>query len=105
VQRRSGPSTLHNPALCWNSGAAGCVMDQYPRGLIDPKGAVPGLARGRGHTAPTYAVGFPGSMSHGPGGSALGPVAGSLLDRSLAGRLVPTLYWTSARLPYFAPPR
>jgi 5-formyltetrahydrofolate cyclo-ligase len=47
------------------------VLDLYPRGLIDPKGAVPGCARGHGHTAPTYVVGFPGSMSHGPGGSAL----------------------------------
>ena len=28
-----------------------------PRGLIDPKGAVPGRTRGFGHTAPTYIVG------------------------------------------------
>jgi 5-formyltetrahydrofolate cyclo-ligase len=31
--------------------------DTYPRGLTILKGAVPGLARGLGHTAPTYSVG------------------------------------------------
>jgi 5-formyltetrahydrofolate cyclo-ligase len=31
--------------------------DTYPRGLTILKGAVPGLARGLGHTAPTYFVG------------------------------------------------
>ena len=31
--------------------------DTYPRGLTILKGAVPGLARGLGYTAPTYFVG------------------------------------------------
>jgi hypothetical protein len=37
--------------------------DQFPGALTIPKGAVPDLARGLGHTAPTYFVGFPGSPS------------------------------------------
>jgi hypothetical protein len=33
------------------------VLDQHSRGLSISKGAVPGLSRGLGHTAPTYIVG------------------------------------------------
>ena len=36
--------------------------DTYPRGLIDPQGAVPGQARGLGYMAPTYTRRFPGSI-------------------------------------------
>ncbi len=57
-----------------DAGLRGTCRTYIPRGLIDPKGAVPGLVRGLGHTAPTYVVGFPGSTSHDPGGSALLPI-------------------------------
>jgi hypothetical protein len=43
--------------LSYGGGAAGCVLDLYSRALSIPKGAVPGLARGLGHMAPTYIVG------------------------------------------------
>jgi 5-formyltetrahydrofolate cyclo-ligase len=47
------------------------VLDQHSGALSFSKGAIPGLARGLGHTAPTYIVGFPGSISHGHRGPAL----------------------------------
>src|ERR1700674_6068767 len=55
--RRSAAGGPAPPALdCW-SGAAGCVGDAIPGALSILKGAVPGRARGLGHTAPTYVVG------------------------------------------------
>jgi len=47
------------------------VLDLHSRGLNDLKGAVPVPAPGLEHTAPTYVVGFPGSLSHGHCGPAL----------------------------------
>ena len=46
-------------------------QDHIPRGRTIPMGAVPVLARGLGHTAPTYSRRRPGSPSNGFLGSAL----------------------------------
>ena len=50
------------------SSSRGCAVRQEnnSRGLIDLEGAVPGRARGSGHTAPTYASRFPGSKLQRP---------------------------------------
>ena len=58
-----------HPLHC-RSGAAVFVGYILP-GPYDPKGAVPGRARGSGHMAPTYFCRFPGSKSDGSCGSAL----------------------------------
>ena len=66
--RRDGRDRLAFDPLCSHQGCGargsrrttlvgrGCAVRQepYPRGLIDPKGAVPDRARGLGHMAPTY---------------------------------------------------
>ena len=44
-------------ALHWLQRSCGVREDIFPRGLTILKGAVPGLARGLGYTAPTYSVG------------------------------------------------
>ena len=67
------PLHFDRDGLMVRARSCGVRVGSDPRGLIDPKGAVPGLARGLGHTAPTYAVGFPGSISHGLGGFARWP--------------------------------
>lgn len=64
------PSASGSLPLNRNGGAAGCVRNSIPGALSISKGAVPDLARGQGHTAPTYSVGFPGSISHGHRGPA-----------------------------------
>src|SRR5271166_614836 len=46
-------------------------QDNIPRGRTIPMGAVPALARGLWHTAPTYLRRRPGSTSNGLLGSAL----------------------------------
>jgi hypothetical protein len=57
-------------AYMFSLRAAWCVGLSIPGALSILKGAVPARARGSGYTAPTYAVGFPGSsMSDGQGGS------------------------------------
>src|SRR5512133_3905269 len=43
----------------------GSCWTLFPGALSLSLGAVPALVRGLGHMAPTYCVGFPGSMSHG----------------------------------------
>src|ERR1700685_3815020 len=68
---RKRPSLL--PAMrlhvLWRS--CGARQDAFPRGHTIPTGAVPGLARGLGHTAPTYLRRRPGSPSNGHRGPAL----------------------------------
>ena len=46
-------------------------QDTFPRGHTIPTGAVPGLVRGLGYTAPTYLRRRPGSPSNGLRGPAL----------------------------------
>ena len=62
--------------LSWNSAGRhtrfrlralrGAPGDNIPGALSILKGAVPALVRGLGYTAPTYAVGFPGSILRRP---------------------------------------
>lgn len=50
----------------WQRRSALLDRSNIPRGLIDPKGAVPGRTRGFGHTAPTYFVGTRDRPLHRP---------------------------------------
>jgi 5-formyltetrahydrofolate cyclo-ligase len=55
--RRPTPTGNRRPiALSWSGGAVRCV-GSFPGALSISTGAVPGLARGLGHMAPTYFVG------------------------------------------------
>ena len=65
------PSQTPSPRLHWRTRSWGARQDNIPRGRTIPMGAVPVLARGLGHTAPTYSRRRPGSPSNGCLGSAL----------------------------------
>jgi hypothetical protein len=56
--RLQGPARATISLSC---AAARFVRRRIPGALSISKGAVPGRARGLGHTAPTYVVGIPGS--------------------------------------------
>ena len=67
-QPRFNPRALAKPKLCAyivRAELRGLCRISIPGALSISKGAVPGLVRGLGHMAPTYIVGFPGSISHG----------------------------------------
>ncbi len=55
--RRNDTGNRRQAALDWLGGAAGCVRIVFPGALSISTGAVPDLAPGLGHTAPTYFVG------------------------------------------------
>jgi hypothetical protein len=71
LKPRSSAGLLPATRLHLALRSCGARQDTYPRGHTIPTGAVPGLVRGLGYTAPTYLRRRPGSPSNGHRGPAL----------------------------------